>query len=158
MIYLGDVPADNSPDFSHYTAVGEVYNFSAPSDGRGFDEQGCESCKEQEANGALYSGQVILTDALVEKIVRGEPQRNLTLQSLDREEVIPYLRSNLHWRIVDVSRSKYSFVLRRLVLTTPLGLWHEHSERGDAIRECVRCHCKSHQSPEARTTIRFRAL
>ena len=83
--------------------MGEVYNFSSPVEGRGLDESGCENCREQKDDGALFSGQVILTDTLIERIVRGETHRGLTLASLDRGEVVTYLRKNLHWRITDVS-------------------------------------------------------
>lgn len=87
------------------TAIGRVYNFSSTAEGRGVDEAGCENCKKQQNEQMLFSGQVILTDYLIERITRAEEQRGLTLTSLDRDEVVEYLKKNLHWRITDVSLS-----------------------------------------------------
>jgi len=49
------------------------------------------------------TGQVIITDYLVEQIQRQVTHRGMQLQSLDREDVVAYLKMNLHWRITDVS-------------------------------------------------------
>ncbi|KAF2501891.1 Di-copper centre-containing protein [Lophium mytilinum] len=100
--FLGDVPSTSAYDFADdLTAIGRVYNFSSEVEGRGVDESGCASCKELRDENALSSGQVILTDYLIERITLGEAQRGLTLGSLDQVEVIEYLRKNLHWRITD---------------------------------------------------------
>jgi tyrosinase len=103
-LFLGDVPAHSAYDFGEdVTAVGRVYNFSSTVEGRGTDETGCENCKKQQEEGALFSGQVILTDYLIERVMLAEEQRGLTLTSLNRDEVVEYLKKNLHWRITDVS-------------------------------------------------------
>ena len=49
------------------------------------------------------TGQVIITDHLVEQIQRQVTHRGMQMQSLDREDVVAYLKMNLHWRITDVS-------------------------------------------------------
>jgi tyrosinase len=49
------------------------------------------------------TGQVIITDPLVEQIQRQITHRGMQLRSLDREDVVAYLKTNLHWRITDVS-------------------------------------------------------
>ncbi len=67
--------------------------------------EGCEYCEKQKAEQALSSGQVILTDYLVENITKQRALRNMTLGTLEPNEVIPYLKENLHWRISDVSSS-----------------------------------------------------
>ena len=103
-IFLGDVP--EGPPFyfkDSPTQIGLVYNFSAPVTGRGTGPEGCENCKTQQMKGALSSGQVILTDHLVENIAKEKEQRGLTLTSLSRDEVVAHLKKNLHWRISDVS-------------------------------------------------------
>lgn len=71
-------------------------------EGRGVDETGCANCKKQRDEGALFTGQIILTDYLIQQITLGQPQRGLTLTSLDNDEVVAYLKKNLHWRITDV--------------------------------------------------------
>ena len=73
--------------------------------GRGIGPEGCANCRRQQQEGALSSGQVVLTDYLAENIYKGIEQRGLTLGSLSREDVINYLQTNLHWRIMDVSLS-----------------------------------------------------
>ena len=103
-IFLGDVPEGPPYYFEDTpTEVGFVYNFSSPVTGRGTGPEGCENCKTQEATGALSSGQVILTDYLAENIAKQRQLRGAPLTSLARDEVIAYLKRNLHWRISDVS-------------------------------------------------------
>jgi hypothetical protein len=51
----------------------------------------------------MSTGQVILTDYLVEHITKSIESRGLTLESLAREDVVAYLKANLHWRVTDVS-------------------------------------------------------
>lgn len=102
--FLGDVPEGGNYDFADdFTAISRVYNFSSQAEGRGVDDTGCDNCKKQQEEGALFTGQVILTDYLIERMVQAEAHRGLTLTSLDRDEVVPYLKANLHWRITDVS-------------------------------------------------------
>ena len=104
-IFLGDVPDQDAPLLFEETPtqVGLVYNFSGPITSRGVGAEGCANCETQQAEGALNSGQVILTDYLVENITKRRQQRGLTLQSLTCDEVVDYLKTNLHWRITDVS-------------------------------------------------------
>jgi hypothetical protein len=51
----------------------------------------------------LSTGQVILTDYLVEHITKGIRARGMLLASLEKADVIAFLKENLHWRITDVS-------------------------------------------------------
>jgi hypothetical protein len=97
------VPENSAYDFAdNPTAISRVYNFSSQVEGRGVDESGCDNCKQQRDEHALFTGQVILTDYLIERITQAEAHRGLTLASLDQEEVVEYLKTNLHWRITDV--------------------------------------------------------
>jgi tyrosinase len=105
-IFLGDVPQGDNVSFSYEntpTQVGSVFNFSSPANVIGTNSKGCDNCKRQEENHALMTGQVIITDPLVEHIQREITHRGMQLRSLDREDVITYLKTNLHWRITDVS-------------------------------------------------------
>lgn len=85
------------------TQIGLVYTFSNDEQGRGFDETGCENCGQRREARVLSTGQIILTDHLIEHIKRHTVERNLRLDNLSREEVVDYLRTNLHWRVSDVS-------------------------------------------------------
>ena len=103
-VFLGDVPQTGSLLFDQTpTQLGMVYNFSGPTEARGMGPEGCEYCDKQKAEQALSSGQVILTDYLVENIIKQETLRNIPLRTLNPDEVIPYLKENLHWRVTDVS-------------------------------------------------------
>jgi hypothetical protein len=98
------VPEGNEYDFADdHTAISCVYNFSSGVEGRGIDSNGCDNCKKQQEDGAQFTSQVILTDYLIERITQAQPHRGLTLASLDEQEVVAYLKANLHWRITDVS-------------------------------------------------------
>merc|ERR1711977_79142 len=102
-IFLGDVPEGGSFYFEDTpTQVGCVYNFSAPAEFRGDGPEGCANCHRQKQDHELSTGQVILTDYLVEHITKNIQERGLNLQSLSREDVVGYLRKNLHWRISDI--------------------------------------------------------
>ena len=105
-IFLGDVPQGEKASFDFKdtpTQVGIVYNFSSPSNVMGTDATGCSNCKRQEQAHALLTGQVIITDPLVEHIERQITHGGMQLRSLSREDVVEYLKTNLHWRITDVS-------------------------------------------------------
>ncbi|KAH7354961.1 putative tyrosinase [Rhexocercosporidium sp. MPI-PUGE-AT-0058] len=105
-IFLGDVPEGPSFYFEDTpTQVGCVYNFSAPAEFRGDGPEGCANCHRQKQDHELSTGQVILTDYLVEHITKSIQDRGLTLQSLSREDVVEYLRKNLHWRISDIDEN-----------------------------------------------------
>lgn len=107
-IFLGDVPEGPSFYFEDTpTQVGCVYNFSAPAEFRGDGPEGCANCHRQKQDHELSTGQVILTDYLVEHITKSIQDRGLTLQSLSREDVVEYLKKNLHWRISDVRPPRF---------------------------------------------------
>src|SRR2546421_5020747 len=111
-IFLGDVPQGDNVSFSFTdtpTQVGVVFNFSSPSSVIGANTSGCNNCKRQEQNKARMTGQVIITDTLVEHVQRQITQRGIQLHSLSREDVTAYLKENLHWRVTDVSSLGMAF-------------------------------------------------
>lgn len=55
----------------------------------------CSNCRDQQANNQLVTGSVILDSALV--------ARELRLTNVDA--IVEYLKKNLTWRVVNVSRS-----------------------------------------------------
>lgn len=71
----------------------------------------CENCKKQQEENILYGSVVPLTKTLTDYVKSAERQPplpapdGLVLKSLEPEEVIPFLRRNLHWRVLDVSYS-----------------------------------------------------
>ena len=79
-----------------------MYNFSGPSEARGIGPEGCDYCKVQEAEHALSAGQVVLTDYLIEHVTKQRPLRGIPLRSVDKGQVIPYSKENLHWRVTDI--------------------------------------------------------
>jgi tyrosinase len=105
-IFLGDIPQGQDIPFCYAdtpTQVGNVFNFSSPSSVIGTNTSGCNNCKRQEQNHALMTGQVIITDTLVEHIQRRITYHDIQLQSLARGDVVAYLKTNLHWLVTDVS-------------------------------------------------------
>lgn len=138
--FLGDVPNHSAYDFADdLTAISRVYNFSSNAEGRGVDASGCGNCKEQRDSGALFSGQVILTDYLIERITQAEAHRGLTLTSLEPEEVVPYLKANLHWRITDVRFLLWN-PCRGKLTHAAIGLQPTHSKGRYAIAQDLRRH------------------
>ena len=102
-IFLGDVPAQVPYIFAeHPTQVGSVYNFSVPSGLIGRDSHGCDNCIKQQSAHVKSTGQVILTDTLVEHIRAGIRDQGMQLRSLEKEDVVEYLKTNLHWRVTTV--------------------------------------------------------
>ncbi|KAL9050230.1 MAG: hypothetical protein Q9162_006765 [Coniocarpon cinnabarinum] len=103
-VFLGDVPPGPPWYFSENpNEVGLVYTFSSPRETIGGEGHQCANCERQRQSHTLNTGQIILTDPLVHRIVNHVRQRGQLLQSLEREEVVPYLQTNLHWRVSDIN-------------------------------------------------------
>ncbi|KAK0651104.1 hypothetical protein B0T16DRAFT_403180 [Cercophora newfieldiana] len=54
----------------------------------------CAKCREDQAHDTAVAGVVSLTSALIQDYMEGE------LASLKPEHVVPFLRTNLHWRVL----------------------------------------------------------
>ncbi|KAK3994198.1 common central domain of tyrosinase-domain-containing protein [Cladorrhinum sp. PSN332] len=114
--FIGAVPDGGAP-YSYAdpkSSLGEVYNFSTPSPSLGTDEKaGCGNCKKQETVSAMSTGRVVLTNALITRykqqivhttdVVAGPPADGSDyvsiLEGVEPETVIPFMKSNLHWRV-----------------------------------------------------------
>jgi hypothetical protein len=87
------------------------------------------------------TGQVIITDTLVEHIRRQITNRDMQLQSLGREDVVTYLKTNLHWRVTDVSQhgleARTRFECR--TLTSDIGSRPNHRDRADTLCQSLCC-------------------
>ncbi|KAG9237189.1 putative tyrosinase [Amylocarpus encephaloides] len=117
-IFLGEitipVPKDNKPTaIQHHSVlnscnnpnqVGAIYNFSSPVEFRGAGPEGCTSCRKQQESTVkiLSTGQVILTDFLVEHIRKSKPGLDgACLDDLSKDGVQDWLKKNLHWAVTD---------------------------------------------------------
>jgi tyrosinase len=87
-IFIRDVPPDHSSWVVHDNNVGTYAVL-------GSDRQttGCEKCQSDADRELIVTGIIILTEALIDRVTAGE------LRSLTPEDVVPYLKENLHWRI-----------------------------------------------------------
>ncbi|OCL11103.1 Di-copper centre-containing protein [Glonium stellatum] len=61
----------------------------------------CENCQKQEESKLLDSDTIPLTTPLVTYWRNQEEVQGIRVESLDPPHVIPFLRRNLHWRVVD---------------------------------------------------------
>lgn len=62
----------------------------------------CGKCKQDHANDLQVTGAIPLTTALLDAIHAG------SLASLDRADVEPYLRKNLHWKVTRVRAAHFT--------------------------------------------------
>ncbi|KAH6990001.1 common central domain of tyrosinase-domain-containing protein [Ilyonectria destructans] len=108
-IFIGEVPAEppyttQDPNVTNYL-VGEVINLSAeiPEDE---STPGCGSCRNQEMDRAKATGRVILTNALITRWKNEIPHNKAphVLQSMEREDVVNFLKANLHWRVTSLGQ------------------------------------------------------
>ncbi|KAK0624826.1 hypothetical protein B0T17DRAFT_531175 [Bombardia bombarda] len=89
LVFLGPFDAEH-PDAwdTEFNCVGRVSVL-----GRSPETTACAKCRGDAAEGLMVSGTVPLTSALLQDIVAGQ------LGSLRPEEVVPYLREHLQWRV-----------------------------------------------------------
>lgn len=92
--FVGDV---GEPE--HYlnnpNLVGGVYNFSAP-----IDHSGCQNCQEQLDAGALATGQVPITGAVLKDWVNVAVPGLPTSGPFNEATVSAYLKDHFQWRVV----------------------------------------------------------
>ena len=69
---------------------------------------GCKKCKKDREDQLQITGQVPLTLALAERYLAGQ------IENLTPEKVVPYLQTNLHWRVAAVS-FYFQLALARLI-------------------------------------------
>ncbi|EPE28797.1 Di-copper centre-containing [Glarea lozoyensis ATCC 20868] len=86
--------------------VGIIYNFSSPVESRGTGVEGCTTCRKQKeatgSNRVLTTGQVVLTDHLVEWIRNKQKGKGgVCLDDFTQASVGKWLKDNLHWRVTD---------------------------------------------------------
>ncbi|KAB8292555.1 hypothetical protein EYC80_008264 [Monilinia laxa] len=87
-IFLGDFDSDPTTWATEQATIGTFSSF-----GKDPQTTGCGKCIKDEARSLMISGTVPLTPILLKLYQKGD------LGSLETENVIPYLRQNLHWRV-----------------------------------------------------------
>ncbi|KAF7890194.1 hypothetical protein EAF00_008509 [Botryotinia globosa] len=87
-IFLGDFNSDPTTWATEQSTIGTFSSF-----GKNPETTGCGKCIKDEARSLMISGTVPLTPILLKLYKNGD------LGSLETENVIPYLRQNLHWRV-----------------------------------------------------------
>ncbi|PQE33295.1 tyrosinase precursor protein [Rutstroemia sp. NJR-2017a WRK4] len=87
-IFLGDFNSDPTTWATEQATVGTFSSF-----GKDPQTTGCGKCIKDEARELMISGTIPLTPILLKLYKAGD------LGSLEKENVIPYLTKNLHWRV-----------------------------------------------------------
>ncbi|TEY36383.1 hypothetical protein BOTCAL_0554g00040 [Botryotinia calthae] len=87
-IFLGDFNSDPATWATEQSTIGTFSSF-----GKNPETTGCGKCIKDEARSLMISGTVPLTPILLKLYKNGD------LGSLEVENVVPYLRENLHWRV-----------------------------------------------------------
>jgi len=88
-IFLGPIATPDPAGWS--TAPNLIGTFTVLGDS---PDTGCAKCQRDREAHLSVTGQIPLTMALAERVTSGE------LAGLGVESVVPYLRENLHWRVV----------------------------------------------------------
>ncbi|KAF5988305.1 di-copper centre-containing protein [Fusarium bulbicola] len=89
--------------------VGEIVNFSSPKELEG-ETSGCGNCRSQAADHTKSTGRVVLTNALITRWKNriphtpDDPNAPKVLQSMKPEDVVEFLKHNLHWRVTSLGR------------------------------------------------------
>jgi Tyosinase C-terminal domain len=91
-IFIGDVPGDTGAWVVHDNNVG-TYTVL----GSNPQTTSCEKCRRDAGRELIVTGIIPLTEALTDLIGAGE------FRSLEANDVVPYLKENLNWRITQVS-------------------------------------------------------
>lgn len=87
-IFLGDFDPDSKNWMAQPNNVGTSTILGSDA-----DDTGCGKCKDDASRRLKVTSMVPLTEALVDAIEAGR------LGSLDEDDVVPYLKQNLHWRV-----------------------------------------------------------
>jgi hypothetical protein len=111
-VFIGNFPEDSRlwDHEPHLVLASGILTSSRPS---GTEQETCSNCARQAAAKCLYRDFVPMTKMLVDYVRSGEvqppaPTEGLRLRSLEPEDVVPFLKKNMHWRIVGVSFSPHS--------------------------------------------------
>ena len=76
--------------------AGYIFNFASSLDAP------CPNCAAQAAANIVIGDSVGLTPKLIEFLASKTLLHPISLNTLGKEDVIPFLKKNLQWRVVDV--------------------------------------------------------
>jgi len=108
--FIGDFPGNVQAYRTAPTLAGINHVFVAPA-------EACDNCARQKSEKVLVRDTNPMTPILFDY------QKNGKLANLHPEDVVPFLRTNLHWRVVGVCGFCFALVsIEKLLLT-----WHRRS-------------------------------
>ena len=84
-----------------------MFNFSTEPDSIGNSSDGCPNCRAQQEDHAESTGRVVLTNALITRFKNAiehtsEGGGPPILRSMKPEDVVPFLKGTLHWRVTSM--------------------------------------------------------
>lgn len=140
--------------------VGSVYTFSTPPESTGSNPDGCENCHAQIAHHAIQTGQVHITNVLIddaaavdeptlgaplnpeatEKYLLGKGEREGDTDGNDEG------KGKLAWNItsVRVFLSSVVIVITNIGALSSSGYWHSHCTRFNPVAQGIGVARKSH--------------
>lgn len=123
-VFLGQQGSDNKSYHADPTLAGSVIVF-----GKDPEETGCAKCIKDADADVMVTGTVPLTQGLLEIFMS---EANTTLRSLQKDDTLPWLRTNLHWRVTGADGNELdrtgvtglmiSVVTTEIKVETPKGL------------------------------------
>lgn len=142
-IFLGDFNRDDPQAWRSDPNLVGTFSVLGESVGTG-----CRKCQKDREDQLQVTGQVPLTLALAERYLAGQ------IENLTPEKVVPYLQTNLHWRVAAVSILLF---LLELALKTLWGqllhvAFYRVSESTISVK--TRINRKSHIGQQRRTCAR----
>ena len=102
MFFIGDFPSSSELWSRHKNFIGNIFNFANSSVAT------CPNCAVQAASGLVITDTIHLTHALLKFVMSGEKVNGVKLETLEPDDVVPFLTRNLHWRILDARNQERS--------------------------------------------------
>ena len=134
-IFIGKVPDQLPYSFQEPgTQVGEVFNFSTEPGSIGNSPAGCQNCRDQQHDHTKSTGRVILTNALITRFknqVPHEPDDGgpRVLAGMDPHHVVPFLKSNFHWRVTSMGVLLDTALIPSLKVSVAVGKASHYADR-----------------------------
>ncbi|KAF8860553.1 Di-copper centre-containing protein [Acephala macrosclerotiorum] len=138
-VFLGEFNEDPSTWHTQDALCGIFMVFGRNTTAGDPNETGCGKCKVDAADGVSISGIVPLTAQLLGEIKKGN------CASMRKEDVIPYLTTNLHWRVTLANGTEYAredvpgltISVNTTEVTIPVGGLPQRSGVYEAHPECT---------------------
>ncbi|KAL9607640.1 MAG: hypothetical protein Q9167_007463 [Letrouitia subvulpina] len=134
-IFVGKVPDQLPYSFQEPgTQVGEIFNFSTEPGSAGNSPAGCQNCRNQQHDHSKSTGRVVLTNALITRFknrVPHEPDDDgpRTLAGMEPHHVVPFLKSNFHWRVTSMGTLLDPEAIPSLKVSVAVGKASHYADR-----------------------------